>query len=189
MPKQKEIKQVPDRLWDIQRKTLAILQSVEENGGEIDPEQEEELLSLQAGEKDAVDTYQAVDMSLEGEIQMLEEKARKLREMAALAKKLRERLENYVMDYMKQNGITRMEGGGSSVTLRRNPPKVVADDEKALVQDWERAYGEMVRAFVPRWLKISVSIDKIAVKEMLKENTSLLPESIRLEEGYRLDVK
>jgi len=82
-------------------------------------------------------------------------------------------IRNYLLENMKRAQFTKIESPWFTLSIRKNPPKVVIDDEAALPATC--------------WRPVAPVIDKQAIAQMLKDN-EYLP-GAHLERTDRLEIK
>ena len=136
----------------------------------------------------ALDTLEGIEGQLQEKavnvakfMQNLDAAAKAIKEAEQQMAKRRKAIENrarWIKDYLKQNmeaaGITKIESPWFSLSIQKNPPSVEVLDESALPEDYKTEV-------------VTVTIDKAAIKEALKEGEDV-PGAV-LKQGTRLAVR
>ena len=100
--------------------------------------------------------------------------------MAARRKALEnraDRIRQYLLDNMQRTGITKIESPWFKISLAKNPPSVVVDDEDTL----KFAHPEFVKTVTTE------SLDKTAIKEAIKAGQ--IVEGAHLVQAERVSIK
>lgn len=136
--------------------------------------EEEEIkeLAMQVREKGAA--IAASLRTMESMEKAVADEAKRLSDKAEAIKKRRESFESYVLHNLQTLGLEKLGCGGYTLSLRKNPPKVVIDSDEAIP---------------PRFIvtKQVNQIDRKGIKEALKAGEVV--EGARLEQSERLVVK
>ena len=97
--------------------------------------------------------------------------------MAERRKRLEEKTENikkYVKSVMEENQITKIETVNFDLTIKKNPPKAVIEDEEMIPE-----------SFIEQHMTEKINVKKI--KDELKKGQSV--QGARLIQETRLDIK
>jgi hypothetical protein len=82
-------------------------------------------------------------------------------------------IKDYLFNNMKVANISKIECEYFALTIKKNPPKLVIDDETKIPDEFKKEV-------------VSVSIDNAAIKELLKTQEL---DFAHLEQGERLEIK
>lgn len=159
-----------------------IANAVDQLGDELTPEAAEMLSAALcasiAGTKEKVDrtaavlaAFEAAEAAAIAERSRLDLRARRFHLMT-------ERLENYVLAVLTASNLDKIDGHTSTLARRKNPPKVVIDDEAVIPWDFMRCpEPEPEPEAVP---------DKAAIAKALKVDPESVPGARMQGGGYRL---
>lgn len=86
-----------------------------------------------------------------------------------------ERLKAYVLRHMQQTGMTRIDTGRFTLSVRQNPPRVEVLEAMLVPSEYQRT-------------KIITDVDKRAVTEHWKTTGEVVP-GVEIVRGERLDIK
>lgn len=143
----------PYALFKLDGEYSELIQSIEESGGEITPEQEAELDRLTALQVCKADRYKmALDMMDYGE-QQCDEWINKFRAKKAAIGRERDRWQRAMLEHMDSLGIDLIEGELSKTRIMES--ESVAADVTKIPEQYRRT-------------KITVEPDKTALKKALK---------------------
>jgi hypothetical protein len=148
---------------------------------DIDPDVAEQLAAALcaaiAGTKDKIDRTTSVLMQFETAEAAAKAEASRLEARAKYFARQRERLEAYCLAVLDASKLERIEGNTSAIARRKNPPKVVIDDERELPPEfWRSPPVPPIPADQP---------DKGAIAKALKADPESVP-GCRLHRNYRL---
>jgi hypothetical protein len=91
-----------------------------------------ELIDALAGTREKVDNVHRVFCTFEGLVAAAETEVARLAKRIATYERQRERLNEYVLATMEASGLPKLEGNTVTLTARKNPVKVVIDDESLI---------------------------------------------------------
>ncbi len=152
-----------------------------DDAGSMTPEAEEQLqhalIRANAGTKAKVDRTASVLASFEAAEAFASAEAERLAKRAATFRRSRERLTDYVLATLDASKLDKLEGDTSTLARRKNPAKVIVDDETAIPIDFLRFPDEPPPPPpVP---------DKAAIAKALKLDPASVP-GARLVQTFRL---
>jgi hypothetical protein len=107
-------------LYAIGAELEAIHRTLVENGGELTPDLELQLLQYEFLEADKVDGYYAVLADLESEAEKFKAEASRMKERADVATRARDRLLENLNRYMAMKGVAELKGILKTVKVVRN---------------------------------------------------------------------
>ena len=133
-------------IWQIQQDLLSIFDELEENGGELTEELEQQLAISQEDFRSKVESYTNVIKSVKADIVAIDEETKRLAALKKSKNILIDRLSKVIINAVKMFGETTKAGGkffdyGTGKVSVRNSQKVVLDDDKI-----EAISGELCRA-------------------------------------------
>lgn len=97
-----------------------------------------ELIDALAGTRDKVDNVHRAFSTFEGLIAAAETEVARLAKRIATYERQRERLTDYVLATMEASKLPKLEGNTVTLTARKNPVKVVIDDETLIPSNLKR---------------------------------------------------
>ena len=126
-------------IWQIQQELLGIFDELEENGGELTPELEEQLCITQETLKDKVKDYTNVIKYYKSDIENIKAEQKRLKELADSKEKIINRLSKILITAINQFGEVSKSGtafidyGTGKVSVRRSNSVEVNDCVKDVV--------------------------------------------------------
>ena len=122
-------------IWQIQQELLSIFDELEENGGELTEELEQQLAINQEDFRSKVENYTNVIKSVKADIAAIDEETKRLAALKKSKNTLIERLSKVIINAIEMFGETTKAGGkffdyGTGKVSIRNSQKVVLDDDK-----------------------------------------------------------
>lgn len=123
-------------IWQIQQDLLAIFDELEENGGELTEELEEQLAISQENFRSKVESYTNVIKSVKADIAAIDQESKRLAELKKSKTAIVDRLSKVIIEAVDRFGDTAKNGGkffdyGTGKVSIRNSQKVELDDDKA----------------------------------------------------------
>jgi len=133
-------------IWKIQQNLLSIFDELEENGGELTEELEQQLAISQEDFRSKVESYTNVIKSVKADIAAIDEETKRLTALKKSKNTLIDRLSKVIINAVETFGETTKAGSkffdyGTGKVSIRNSQKVVLDDGKI-----EAISGELCRA-------------------------------------------
>lgn len=136
-----------------------------ESGGELTPEIEEALGLNEASLKEKIDGYHKVVVNMEYGMGEIDAEIKRLQTLKKVKENSVKRLKEHLQYHMEQGGEDYVEGVLTRARIQNNAPLVEVDE------GFTSVYELMASALsVPDYIKISVSVDKKALKETLKDS-------------------
>lgn len=123
-------------IWQIQQELLGIFNELEENGGELTEELEEQLAISQENFRSKVESYTNVIKSVKADIAAIDQESKRLSELKKSKTTMVDRLSKVIIDAVDKFGETSKSGSkffdyGTGKVSIRNSQKVELDDDKA----------------------------------------------------------
>lgn len=133
-------------IWKIQQELISIFDELEENGGELTEELEQQLAISQEDFRSKVESYTNVIKSVKADIAAIDEETKRLAALKKSKNALVDRLSKVIINAVETFGETTKTGGkffdyGTGKISVRNSQKVVLNDDKI-----EAISGELCRA-------------------------------------------
>jgi len=133
-------------IWEIQQDLLAIFDELEENGGELTEELEQQLAISQEDFRSKVESYTNVIKSVKADIAAIDQESKRLAELKKSKTAMIDRLSKVIINAVEMFGDTTKTGGkffdyGTGKVSIRNTQKVELDDDKvnAIADEFSRA--------------------------------------------------
>jgi len=133
-------------IWQIQQDLLSIFDELEENGGELTEELEQQLAISQEDFRSKVENYTNVIKSIKADIAAIDEETKRLAALKKSKNALIDKLSKVIINAVEMFGETTKAGGkffdyGTGKVSIRNSQKIVLNDDKI-----EAISGELCRA-------------------------------------------
>ena len=122
-------------IWQIQQELLSIFDELEENGGELTEELEQQLAISQEDFRAKVESYTNVIKSVKADIAAIDQESKRLAELKKSKTAMVDRLSKVIIEAVDKFGDTSKSGGkfldyGTGKLSIRNTQKVELDDDK-----------------------------------------------------------
>ena len=122
-------------IWEIKQELLSIFDELEENGGELTEELEQQLAISQEDFRSKVEDYTNVIKSIKADIAAIDEETKRLTALKKSKNALIERLSKVIIDAVEMFGETTKAGGkffdyGTGKISIRNSQAVEIDEDK-----------------------------------------------------------
>ena len=123
-------------IWQIQQDLLSIFNELEENGGELTEELEQQLAISQEDFRSKVESYTNVIKSVKADIAAIDQESKRLAELKKSKTAMVDRLSKVIIEAVDRFGDTTKTGGkffdyGTGKVSIRNSQKVELDEDKA----------------------------------------------------------
>lgn len=137
-----------------------------------------ECITMALDEK--ADNIACLIKNLQAEAQAIKAEEEKLAERRKSKEKEADRLTQYLSDILLQSGYKTIETARNKITFRKNPPKVVIDDEKAFIE-WAAENAKYFLKYA------NPTVNKTAVKDAITSGAVVMGAQIISEE--RISIK
>ena len=122
-------------IWQIQQELLSIFDELEENGGELTEELEQQLAISQEDFRAKVESYTNVIKSIKTDIAAIDQESKRLAELKKSKTAVIDRLSKVIIEAVNKFGDTTKNGGkffdyGTGKVTIRNSQKVELDEDK-----------------------------------------------------------
>lgn len=123
-------------IFQINQEYLQLATILEENGGEITEEIEEQLKLNRDNLENKGINYALVIRQLDGESEILDREIKRLSAMKKAKDNALERLKNTIKDAMILHGIESIKGDLINLSLRKSPASVIIEDENSIPDNY-----------------------------------------------------
>lgn len=158
-------------LFEIESKYLELMNEIEELEGEITPEIEKQLIINQNELKNKVSQYRELMIMIESDISAADIEIKRLQAFKQRKTNLISLLKDRLLEAVRLYGEDGKSGNKTlkfetiSLYTRKTMPLVVPEDDKIFIEYLESAYPDLVR--------ITKSVDKMAMKDVLKQGVDI----------------
>lgn len=172
-------------LYQLSEEMLNIENELEENGGELTPELEKALTFTQEALMNKADSITALIRKFETGAEACKAEKARIAKLQKTQENAVARIKGMVLWNMGAFGIDRIEGNTCKMTRRRSEKMEVNED--ALIAGYTHQVKEFQNA-LPVWAKVEIKIDKVALKNQIKQD-GVIPEGADLQENFSLLIK
>lgn len=173
-------------LFQLTSDMAAIEEALWENGGELTPELEEIMTETSASLVAKTDGYGALVRKFDSAVSAIDAEIKRLQALKKTAANATDRLKAHLLFSMQANGINKLEGSLTKISLRRSE-RLITDDESILAP-----YNftiEAIRETLPPYIQLGdLKVNKVAIKDMMKKEGITLPDA-HLEENWSVIMK
>ena len=156
-------------IWQIQKELLSIFDELEENGGELTEELEEQLTISQENFRSKVESYTNVIKSVKADIAAIDQESKRLAELKKSKTAMVDRLSKVIIEAVDKFGDITKTGGkffdyGTGKVSIRNSQKVELDESKvdAIGDEFGKAFA------VEAMLGNASNRDSFTVEDMIQ---------------------
>lgn len=173
-------------LFQLTADMAAIEDALWENGGELTPELEEVLTETSASLIAKTDGYGALIRKFDSATASIDAEIKRLQALKKTASNATERLKERLKFSMQTNGLSKLEGSLTKISLRRSE-RVVVDEESILAPYYFTI--EAIKDTLPSYVKLGdLKIDKTVIKDMIKKDGIAIPDA-HMEENWSVVMK
>lgn len=164
----------------------AIEDALWENGGELTPELEEALTETSTSLIVKTDGYGALIRKFDSAAASIDAEIKRLQALKKTASNATERLKDRLKYSMQTNGLSKLEGSLTKISLRRSE-RVVVDEESILAPYYFTI--DVIRETLPSYVKLGdLKIDKTVIKDMIKKDGIIMPDA-HMEENWSVVMR
>ena len=174
-------------LYELTAAQSAIEDALYENGGELTPELEEQLAETREALPAKIDGYNHILARLAGMEAAADAEIKRLQALKKTAQNAQKSLKGHLLNAMQTFGIEKIEGSSCKVFRKANPASVTITDENALLQPFKEWLFDGVMDDLPAWIKVEASINKTALKDLLKNGEQVF--GAELTQGESVVIK
>ena len=174
-------------LYELTAAQSAIEDALYENGGELTPELEDQLAETREALPAKIDGYNHILARLAGMEAAADAEIKRLQALKKTAQNAQKSLKGHLLNAMQTFGIEKIEGSTCKVFRKANPASVTITDENALLQPFKEWLFDGVMDDLPAWIKVEASINKTALKDLLKNGEQVF--GAELTQGESIVIK
>lgn len=164
----------------------AIEDALWENGGELTPELEEAMTETSASLVAKTDGYGALVRKFDSAASAIDAEIKRLQALKKTATNAVDRLKERLKYSMQTNGLSKLEGSLTKVSLRRSE-RVVVDEESILAPYIFTL--DAIRGTLPSYVKLGdLKVDKTVIKDMIKKDGIEIPDA-HMEDNWSVILK
>lgn len=160
-------------LYALSEQMARIEELLEENGGELTPEVEEQWMETRESLVAKVDGYNALIQKLKAYSDNIKAEQDRLAKLKKTADNSLKRIKDHIKDTMQEFGLKTIEGNLCKISLATS--KATEVDEDTVLAPFIPAI-EALEAKLPPYVTIEPKVSKTAAKEATKE----LPDGVNL---------
>ena len=149
-------------LFNINEEMFRLHQQIEENGGELTPELEEQLPITEHEREQKCESYVSVIRQLKSKSQLIKDEAKRLLDAARTYDKTVERLEDNLLSSIVQLGAVKTNF--VSISTRRNKSVEISDDAELPLQ-YQRVKIEVNKTLIREALESGIDIPGASIVE------------------------
>ena len=173
-------------LFQLTADMAAIEEALWENGGELTPELEAAMAETSASLVAKTDGYGALIRKFDAATTSIDAEIKRLQALKKTAVNATERLKNHLLFSMQTNGVNKLEGNLTKISLRKSE-RVITDDESILAPYYFTI--EAVRSTLPPYITLGdLKVSKTAIKDLAKKEGVLIPGAV-IEENYSVIMR
>lgn len=162
-----------DNIFNIQHNYLVLLAEIEEEGGVLTPELEQEIESNERDFNNKVENYVKMIRHWEGEVNTIKNEIERLNDLKNRKEKSIETLEDNLSEALQLRNIDKLTVGTNKLSFRKS--------ETLEVTDPEGVPEEFIKSVTTE------SIDKTALKKWIKDGNTT--DSAYIKENKNLQIK
>lgn len=160
-------------LYALTEQMAAIEAMLEDTGGELTPELEEQWVETRESLLAKVDNYNALIQKLKAYSENIKAEQDRLAKLKKTADNSLRRIKDHIKSTMEQFGLKSIEGNLCKMSLSTSTTTEV--DEETVLAPYSRVLDE-IASKLPVYVTLEAKISKTAIKEVTKE----LPEGVDL---------
>ena len=170
-------------LYELTGQMAEIENLLEENGGEMTPELEEEWTETSESLTRKVDNYNTLITKLSDYSENVAKEIKRLQAIKKTYDNSVRRLKDHIADVMKANGIAKLEGNFCKMSLSSSTSTEV--DEVTMLAPY---YAKVGLLELKPWIFCELKVNKNILKETFKDK-EVMPEGVKFVENKTLRIK
>lgn len=160
-------KQIGSAIWRMDRTLQEVNEELMENGGELTSELQTRLDDAGLTAEQVADGLQQLITKTKSEDAMIGDEIKRLQALKKARANAIEGLKGYLLSFMQNNGIKRIEGTYCNATINAGQVSTVVDED-TLLQPFNHKVNELNES-LPSWVQAELKLDKKALKETFKD--------------------
>ena len=145
----------------------ALADALEENGGEVTPEIDEQMNQLQLTQQEVAENIRQLVAWNKKQDEYIDAEIKRLQARKKARKGSVEYFKRRLLETMMANGITKIKTDFCSITLCAGKDSVGCDEKQIVDQYQETAQG--LRDLLPSYVKVELSVDRTEALRVLNE--------------------
>lgn len=141
-----------------------IEQTLDENGGELTPELEEQWVETEESLKQKIDNYNSLVKLFDYRSENIAAEIKRLQALKKTTDNSKKRVVEHLKDVMEAFGLTKLEGKLCKVSLSSSTSTEV--DEKTALQPY---IPRIVSLDLPSWITVELTVNKTRLKDTFKD--------------------
>lgn len=151
-------------LFELTDQMSLIEQTLDENGGELTPELEEQWVETEESLKQKIDNYNSLVRLFDYRSENLASEIKRLQALKKTTDNSKKRVVEHLKDVMEAFGLTKLEGKLCKVSLSSSTSTEV--DEETVLQPY---LSRIEMLHLPEWITVDFKVSKTALKEAFKD--------------------
>lgn len=139
-----------------------------ENGGELTPELEQKLAGAELTQVEVVDGLQSLIAKVKTEDAAIADEIKRLQALKKSRANGLEGLKRYLLSYMLNNGVERIEGAYCKVSVAAGRESVEVDENTVLENGTISSIIDVARKNLPSYVTLEAKVNKTALMQSLK---------------------
>lgn len=160
-----------DSIIRLDEQFASLSEALNDAGGEITPEIEEQLNALQLSQEEVAENIRQLVAWNKKQDEYIDEEIKRLQARKKARKNSMEYFKRRLRDMMILNGVSKIKTAFCTVTLCEGRESVGCD-EKAVTARYEEN-ADRLRELLPDYVKVTLSVDKTAALDMLKSGAPI----------------
>lgn len=151
-------------LFELTDQMSLIEQTLDENGGELTPELEEQWVETEESLKQKIDNYNSLVRLFDYRSENLASEIKRLQALKKTTDNSKKRVVEHLKDVMEAFGLTKLEGKLCKVSLSSSTSTEV--DEETILQPY---LSRIEMLHLPEWITVDFKVSKTALKDAFKD--------------------
>lgn len=153
-----------ETLFTLTEQMSLIEQTLDENGGELTPELEEQWVETEESLKQKIDNYNSLVRLFDYRSENLASEIKRLQALKKTTDNSKKRVVEHLKDVMEAFGLTKLEGKLCKVSLSSSTSTEV--DEETVLQPY---LSRIEMLHLPEWITVDFKVSKTTLKEAFKD--------------------
>lgn len=153
-----------ETLFTLTEQMSLIEQTLDENGGELTPELEEQWVETEESLKQKIDNYNSLVRLFDYRSDNLAAEIKRLQALKKTTDNSKKRVVEHLKDVMEAFGLTKLEGKLCKVSLSSSTSTEV--DEETVLQPY---LSRIEMLHLPEWITVDFKVSKTALKDAFKD--------------------
>lgn len=168
-------KEIGGGIYRLNETLLSVNEELMENGGELTPELEDRLASAELTQVEVVDGLQTLITKVKSEDAILAEEIKRLQALKKSRANGLEGLKRYLLSYMLNNGIERIEGAFCKVSVASGRESLEVNEDVLI--DRAKPMVEEISKNLPAYINLEVKVSKTELMNAVKDGEPIPAEA------------